>query len=214
MGSKRHPKLLAAPTPLIAASLCLYLVVWVGAAHALVVTLGADGAAPPPRALTVLMCAVYGTESLIALAFGRSTLASWRRIDFLLHHLPYAFCVGAALALDLPVFEFYRWTLPLTLLTSLNEAAAAAYALGAPRPVLERPNRLYLLVLMLVLIPVELTEALRCLLTPGGPGVLMGSFAVSTLPGAAYHALGVVPVCWKRVMGDTATDFGPADKAG
>ena len=209
---KRHPKLTAAPAPLSAASLCLYLVVWVGAARSLGVALSADGTVAPPLALTILMCTVYGVESLIALVFGRSTMASWRRVDFWLHHVPYAGCVGAALALDLPLFRFYRWTMPLTLLTSLNEAVAAAYALGAPRGVLERPNRLYMLVLMLVLIPVELTEAVRCLFSsPGGPGVLMGTFALTTFAGAAYHALGVVPVCWKRVMGDTATDF--ADKA-
>ena len=199
----KHPKLAAAPPALSVVSLCFYLSIWSGTTLSLYAEFG------PPRTLTAVMCLVYAAESLLALLFGRSTMASWRRIDFQLHHLPYATCVGGSLVFELPIFEHYRWTMPLTLLTSLNEAAAAGYAIGAPRSVLERPNRCYLLLLMLVLIPTEVCETVRCLLAPGGPGLVMGAFAVSTIPGAAYHTFGVLPVCWKRVMGDKSADFAP-----
>ena len=187
MGTSLPP----APKLLSAVSLLLYLTVGIGAARYF--------ATAETRSLTALMCAVYGIECVLAFAFRLSTLKSWRHVDYLLHHLPYAVVVGGSMLAELPIFEYYRWTLPLTLLTSFNEATAAAYALDVPRSI-ERPNRLYLLLLMIVLIPTELRETGACLLTPGGPGWRMGAVAVSTLAAPVYHAVGVVPCCWNRLL--------------
>ena len=190
-----------APRLLSGVSLLLYLAVWFGA-------LGATLSWVPN--LTAVMCAIYGTESVLALVFGISTLKSWRNIDYILHHVPYAIVVGSSILFGLPIFEHYRYTMPLTLLTSINEATAAAYSLGAPRSI-ERPNRAFLLLLMLVLIVTEVYETGACLLTPGGPGKLMGLVAVSSLAAPAYHAIGVVPCCWKRLLDGPlkSTEFEP-----
>lgn len=202
----KHPKLVAAPKAFSVLSLVLYLVIWVGAIHVLLSSLTKSGGISP-YPLTALMCVVYLGETTLALVFQVSSLANWRRVDYQLHHLPYCLCVGGAMTFGLPIFEYYYWTLPLTLLTSLNEALAAAYSLGAPRSICEWPLRLYLLLLMVVLIGSELTETIRCLMTPGGPGKAMAAFAFSTLPGAAYHSFGVVPTCLKRLAGDKSSAF-------
>merc|ERR1712185_107268 len=109
------------------------------------------------------MSALYGVESFLALALDRSTLAGWRPVDFLLHHLPYASVVGGAAVAGVPVFAAFPRTLPLTLLTCPNEAVTILFALGLPRA-FDAPNRLYLLLVMLALIPVELVEIAAALL--------------------------------------------------
>jgi hypothetical protein len=48
--------------------------------------------------------------------------------------------VGVAWFLEVPIFTAYRRTLPLTLLTSLNEATTIGFALGLPRT-FDLPNR-------------------------------------------------------------------------
>jgi len=57
--------------------------------------------------------------------------------------VPYALVVGTALIYEVnnDVMRAYRYTLPLTLLTSANEAATIGFGLGLSRA-LDRPNRL------------------------------------------------------------------------
>jgi hypothetical protein len=50
------------------------------------------------------MTLLYGLESALALVGGMSTLAGWRRIDFQLHHLPYALVVTPSAARAFCVF--------------------------------------------------------------------------------------------------------------
>ena len=63
----------------------------------------------------------------------------------------------------MPVFAAFPRTQPLTLLTCPNEAVTILFALGLPRA-FDAPNRLYLLLVMLALIPVELVEIAAALL--------------------------------------------------
>ena len=73
--------------------------------------------------------------------------------DFLLHHVPYALVVGTALIYEVnnDVMRAYRYTLPLTLLTSANEAATIGFGLGLSRA-LDRPNRLWAVTLIRLLL--------------------------------------------------------------
>ena len=151
------------------------------------------------------MCILYGVESGLALFGGQSTLAGWRRIDFLLHHLPYAIVVGGATWWGVPIYKAYAHTLPLTLLTSANEAITIGYTFGVPRK-LDRPNRLYLLCLMICLIAVELRESTLALFDRPEEEIERGLRIVAVLQLGAplYHAFGVVPLCWKRVVNANA----------
>ena len=146
-------------------------------------------------------------------------------VDFLLRHLPYASVVGGTAAAGVPVFAAFPRTQPLTLLTCPNEAVTILFALGLPRA-FDAPNRLYLLLVMLALIPVELVEIAAALLfgapapttalasggvvVGGGDGGGAGELSfVATLPlrlvalltvGAPlYHCFGVVPCCWRKL---------------
>ena len=197
-------RLASAPAWASACSLGAYLYLWVrGIGHALTL-LGLHDNSLLAHALSedslradvALLVALYGIESAAAFVLGRSTLYAWRRCDFLLHHAPYAAVVGTATWLRLPIVAHFSRTLPLTLLTSLNEAVATAFALGAPKWI-DQPNRAYLLLLMLALIAVELLELARALRAPDA-----AIRAVSALALAAplYHALAVVPACWKRIF--------------
>jgi len=146
-------KLALAPSPLAFGALLWYFLLWAnGVAHTLAIVGLADILRADALRLRVLqLCVLYSLESALALIWGRSTLAGWRPIDFLLHHIPYAVVVVAADFFKVPIFQAYSRTLPLTLLTSMNEAVTVGLSLGLPRS-LDRPNRLYLLLLMVALI--------------------------------------------------------------
>ena len=95
-------KLAAAPAWASVLSLMCYLSIWwrgvgfaLGAFGVSGGDIGGDDAGDLRRAV-VEMTVLYATECVLALGFNYSTLAGWRRIDFQLHHLPYALLVGGS----------------------------------------------------------------------------------------------------------------------
>ena len=215
---KLNQRLPLAPTWCSVLSFACYVVIWCrGLQHAARVT---GWAAVTPFAAdedTLLrdvtnLCILYGVESVLALIGNQSTLSGWRRIDFLLHHLPYSVVVGLATWFGVPIYKAYARTLPLTLLTSANEAITIGYTFGVPRT-LDRPNRAYLLCVMVLLIAAELFESGQILLDPTS-GADLRWVAVLQLGAPLYHAFGVVPLCWKRLRSvEAAANAGSFDDA-
>ena len=72
------------------------------------------------RSATLVMCALYSLETIIALKWNQTTMSRWARITFVIHHLPFTLCVGglqlseAARHVSLVA---YRRTVPLDLVT-------------------------------------------------------------------------------------------------
>lgn len=150
------------------------------------------------KADTTLIVLLYLCETIGAFAVHRSTMYNWRQLDFGLHHVPFVLVVGAAVLLeDENLVHMFRFTLPLDLMTSANEAVAAARSLGGPAWI-DIPNRFYMLALMATLVVAELYEAVMVLTTPGFPGRFY-MLAACTFPAPIYHACMVMPHCWKVV---------------
>lgn len=191
-------------------SLALYTYLWgAGLAH---VYRAAVGTTIMHRVLgdATLLCAVYMAESVLALSLKRSTMLNWRRIDFMVHHIPYCAIVGCSLVFELPL-DMYRFGLPLSMCTSLNEAIAASRALGAPAWI-DIPNRFYLLTLMTALVLAEVPEFGSVALginkhvgvSPVDYTWPVRVLALFSLAAPAYHGIAVLPHCWKIVKRWTA----------
>jgi len=145
---------------------------------------------------------LYLVESAIALVTRRTTMIGWRTMDFLAHHLPYALVSGSFVFWYPDGFaSFFRRTLALSLMTSLNEAHAAASALGLPQRMgidvtLNICNRVYLLMLMLVMVITESSEIIGALVSPGTvQPIFVRVTAMLTLGAPGYHTLVVIPAC-------------------
>lgn len=141
------------------------------------------------------MCLLYLVESIMALYWGVTTMFGWTRATFLLHHLPFALCVGVPL-LSFPettsrqLLAAYKRTIPLDLCTSFNESVHALKALGAPRWV-ELPRCLALLVLIVVLIWVECVEIWH--IHAYGNVAWLKWHSVFTVCAPLYHTFDVIP---------------------
>jgi len=145
------------------------------------------------------MTAVYAVETFLALAFNRSTLLGWRRLDFVAHHLPFVAVVGIGLGIDPEITFLFARTLPLCLLTSLNESIACARAVGASQ-IIDLPNRFYMLVIMALLLVAEIAEATYGILMPPAESPRFTRLICFLCLGApVYHGLVVLPHSWKVV---------------
>lgn len=188
-------------------SLALYLYLWgTGWAHLYREIMGVN----EPKLDRVygdfaLLCSAYICESVYALIFKKSTMNGWRYVDFAVHHVPFVVVSCLGLLVGVPI-QLYRFTTPLCLLTSLNEAIAAARALGAPKS-LDIPNRFYLLALMGTLAVAETTEALMCIFIHDLSLPCKVMAAISLLA-PCYHTYGVMPHCWKVVNKWTRQQLG------
>jgi len=179
-------------------SFSLYIYLWAcGVAHLYRAAVGRPNLMQVKADVTLIVL-LYLCESIGAFAVKRSTMYNWRQLDYGVHHLPFVLVVGSAVLFeDELVVTMFRFTLPLDLMTSLNEAVAASRALGGPGWV-DIPNRFYMLGLMSALVVAELYEAAQVLQTPG----LTPRFyflAACTFPAPVYHAFMVMPHCWKVV---------------
>lgn len=190
-----YSKLPLAPWWACLYSMSLYLYIWgAGLMHLGRATLGYPTEEKRLEGDMTLLCAVYATESIAALVLECSTMVNWRRLDFSIHHLPFCVVGLTWILMGNPVAAA-RFTWPLCMLTSLNEAIAAARGLGAPSWI-DIPNRFYLCVIMVLLVVAETTEALMSLFGSDST-VSMRACSVLTLVAPFYHAGAVLPHCLK-----------------
>lgn len=89
--------------------------------------------------------------------------------------------------------HIWKYTFPLCLMTSMNEAISAARALGAPSYI-DIPNRFYLFTLMLFLVMAETYESAMALYQNK---LNHGILAYGPFLAAMYHMHQVIPHAFK-----------------
>ena len=196
-----------APIWLVVLSLVAYL--GIGIQGVRFIMLGADSCATPAleaelRSTTLVMCAIYSLEAIVALKWDQTTMCRWARATFVLHHVPFALTVGLPLLFETTrhvTLLAYRRTVPLDLMTGLNEAIFATKALlssqGMEPRWIELPRCCFILSLMVVLIYVETVE-IAAIFTGPGSGWLKAHAGLTSLA-PIYHVLDVIPSCIKGI---------------
>lgn len=196
-GTGLYAKLPLAPWWASFCSFSLYAYLWCcGVAHLYRAVFGSPNT-DKIKTDTVLLLLLYLCETIGAFALNCSTMYNWRQLDFGVHHLSYVIIVGSAVLFEDELVNVFHYTLPLDLMTSANEAVAASRALGGPRWT-DVPNRFYLLVLMVFLVPTEASESLTAL-SFHRRSTRLYIISTFTLLAPIYHAFMVMPHCWKVV---------------
>ena len=145
---------------------------------------------------TLIMCALYLYESLIAFITNTTTLHRWRIWDFISHHLPFAICVAPAFIYNPMSATIWKYTSIAVLLINGQELLRAMAQVNSSIKRYYSFIPFYVFPIIGLLLGAEILDSARCLLYIKGEDLSPSTIwcAITTISLAPlYHVMIVVP---------------------